>query len=286
MTDAPGEVQAGVSPGTAGSAGALLTTLVQGVVFVFAAFNGYLANVAPPTSRAGGLSAPESVGFASFVALFAFLLVKIWLTGAAIVARSRVWKWVASGTAITFMLVSAVYVWRLSELTFHYPNDAGMPVREVAGTVVVGARKADVDALRQSLGHDPTPEELVRKSGVPIDRIATLWEPASIRSAHDELVVWYVVMVALLALGLAISAEAIVAASSPSAAAPAAAAPSGTQPIDAASRERLASHLRSLAPDAPVAVDRDALASHLRTLAPDSPVAPTQTSSPGGSTNG
>lgn len=210
MTDNSGGTPTG---GPTGPVGALLTTLVQVVVFVFAAFNGYLANIAPPLSRAGGLSAPETVGFASFVALFAFLLVKMWLTDRAITQRVRVWKWVATGTALAFVAVAIMYAERLSALTFHHPKDDGSLVREVAGTQVTSAFKAAVDALRQSQqGREPTAEELVRKSGLSIDRIDTLWEPASIRAAHDQLVIWYVVMVALLALGLAISAEAIVAA--------------------------------------------------------------------------
>lgn len=59
-----------------------------------------------------------------------------------------------------------------------------------------------------------------------------------------------------------------------------------TRPLDAAVRKRLASHLRSLAPAAPVAVDRHALARHLRALAPDSPVAPNDKRKKGGSKNG
>lgn len=95
----------------------LLARVIQVVVFLFAAFGGFLNNIAPPTET----SPQMAVGFGSFLVLIVLLII----SGIArnTPAQKNNKKWLVTGCIffVLSVLSGMVYPWTLSKLTYYYP---------------------------------------------------------------------------------------------------------------------------------------------------------------------
>jgi hypothetical protein len=95
----------------------LLAKFIQIVVFLFAAFGGFLNEIAPPTQT----NPKMIVGLGSFLVLIVLLIISAVARNISTAESNR--KWIVAG-CIFFVLavVSGIlYPWTLSNLTYYYP---------------------------------------------------------------------------------------------------------------------------------------------------------------------
>lgn len=180
------------------NAAKVLTTAVEVIGVLFAAFGGFLLGFAPPESSIGGASVQQSVGIVSFAALL-FLLILASLPPTAYKGKKRrLWAILGFVAASGFLFASLQYVERRSELVFTYPSEGGPNAISVV----------------RGLEHTPRAAEYVRASKdsiLPGDLLAAfdgrknielVWTRASIRAAETRLLYWYVAMVLCVAIGI------------------------------------------------------------------------------------
>lgn len=182
---------------------AVLVTMFELIAFLFAGFNGYLTNLAPPVSRAGGMSPTAAVGFASFAALLMFLLAKVWMRH----SRAERYKrfWFATTVALTFAYVASglEYQRKTGNVTFLYPLGDIEGRVEIVGEQMTPSGQAAMREFTRQNGRDALPAELIAELGGKQSDILVLWDPASIRASHDGLVLRYVAFVVILSAALA-----------------------------------------------------------------------------------
>lgn len=182
---------------------AVLATLFELVVFLFAGFNGYLTKLAPPASRAGGMSPAAAVGFASFAALLVFLLAKVWMRHSLAEQYKRRWFAITVALTVFYLAAGFEYQRKTSDVTFLYPLGDLHGNVEVIGERLTAEGKAAVAVFRGGNGRDPLPAELIAEDGGDRSKIIVYWEPASVREAHDALVWRYVLFVVVISAALA-----------------------------------------------------------------------------------
>ena len=187
--------------------GTVIGGTAQAVIFLFAAFHGYLSELAPPAPIFGGIDAREAAGFASFVSLLVFLLAKLWMRASVISPRK--WRLIVTAISFLFVAVSVVYFNFLIDRTLVFEAESGKSARQVVGTIVTPEYAGHVEVLRTKKRREPLPEEILENAGNDLRAIRSIWTPASTRHAHNFLVLLYAAMVALLALSLAMAAEAL-----------------------------------------------------------------------------
>jgi len=189
----------------------LLVSFVEIVVFLFAAFGGFLKSIAPPEQS----GAPYIVGILSFLALISLLIV-------AAVARSAPGeryrrRWIFAG-AIAFVVAlpaSFLYPRALAQHTWWYPPEK--PVQRVRGGD--NDFTEPVKDFLKGNPQDSAPERLARN--FELDQI---WTQQSIDHAASELTTLY----AWLVLSLATAVFCLLEANSSAAHSPAS--PSHTSP--------------------------------------------------------
>lgn len=104
----------------------LLTTFVEAVVFLFAAFGGFLTKIAPPPQT----NAAYAVGVGSFFILILLMIISAIARSAP--ARRHRRKWVRAGV-ICFLIalpLGLLYPWVLGKLTYAYPPLPEEPVAQ------------------------------------------------------------------------------------------------------------------------------------------------------------
>jgi|GEM_PF-2337523 len=94
-----------------------LVVFVQVVVFLFAAFGGFLTDIAPPAQT----NPKFAVGLSSFLVLILLLIISAVAGGAA--AGKLYKKWLVAGIALFVLALVAgfLYPWVLGKLTYVYP---------------------------------------------------------------------------------------------------------------------------------------------------------------------
>src|ERR1044072_7886134 len=104
----------------------LLTTFIEVVIFLFAAFGGVLANIAPPSPT----SASFAVGIGSFFVLIVLMIVSAIARGAP--AEKYRKRWIRAGVICFFVALplGLFYPWVLSKLTYPYPPPPDQPVAQ------------------------------------------------------------------------------------------------------------------------------------------------------------
>src|SRR4051812_15288787 len=112
---------------------AALATVAEIVVFLFAAFDGYLKLIAPPVSRVGGMYGPAAVGFASFAALLIFLYAKTWMHASTRKQGRNIWMAVTGILIVAYVAVGFRYQSVIDQHTFLYPLGQTTGAREVYG---------------------------------------------------------------------------------------------------------------------------------------------------------
>ena len=176
----------------------VLTKAVQVIVFLFAAFGGFLAKMAPPEDA----TAPFAVGISSFLALCVLLFVSAVSKNLPTEQFKKRWL-LASGICFMGSLIATpFYLYNFDRLTFTLPPEAPT-TRHVRGT--------EWTALGQRLRHDHpylSVSKLVDQSGgrVIIDE---MWTPESIRLSRLILTGNYILLVLSIATTVACLTEGI-----------------------------------------------------------------------------
>jgi hypothetical protein len=166
----------------------LLTTFIEVVLFLFAAFSGFLRTIAPPSET----NASFAVGIASFFVLIVLMLVSAIAREAPVKKFRR--GWIKAG-AICFLIalpLGLLYPWVLGKLTYRYPP-ANPVAQHVAGWELTETAK---NFIRQNPGAN-SPGEL--EFNLPY---AEIWTESSVSKAKLVLLLHYTALV--LALSVAI----------------------------------------------------------------------------------
>jgi hypothetical protein len=160
----------------------ILKSAVQIIVFLFAAFGGFLSGVAPPEETGVRIV----LGFASFVCLILLLI------GSALASAlpKAVWLSLAGVTVISFVMATFTYQRQLQEFTF---------VWSPSNTVYVtgGNRLTPKAAAARQRDHSLTDYDLVAGFGgidksAGIDKRFAVWPQGEILSASRTLTFGYV----------------------------------------------------------------------------------------------
>lgn len=95
----------------------LLAKFIQIVVFLFAAFGGFLNEVAPPTQT----NPKMAVGLGSFLVLIVLLIISAIARNVPAAKSNK--KWIVAGCVLFVLAVVSgiLYPWTLSKLTYYYP---------------------------------------------------------------------------------------------------------------------------------------------------------------------
>ncbi len=171
-----GEGQGAVPP--------VLLRIVQIVSFLFAAFGGFLANIAPPEEASPGFA----VGLASFLSLCVLLYIAAISKDLPPRKHKRRWL-VAAGIAFAGSVgFAAWYSTLLLHHTFRYPSETS-PERYVAGTEMTSAAR---DYAQANPGRSTT--AIVKDFG-GLERRESVWTASSIALATQLLTGAYVGLV-------------------------------------------------------------------------------------------
>ena len=157
----------------------LLTTLVQGVTFLFAAFGGFLKQIAPPQET----GAPYAVGILSFLSLIVLLLISALARSGP--GRNVSRAWIVAG-ALAFAAAippSFSYPTALRQYTWSFPPTK--PIRRVRGSDADLTQDVK-DYLSENPGQTSDPQVLASKFD-----LNDLWTSESISRASTKLLVLY-----------------------------------------------------------------------------------------------
>lgn len=179
---------------------AVLATLIEGVTMLFAAFGGFLTVVAPPPGSNDTLSA---VGLASFAAVIAFAIAKLYLKQ--LPARAMRWLTITLATlsGIAFVALGMLYLGDMDRYTFRYPeNEQNGKIMLVSETLTARGQKL-VETFPELKGANAA---LLSKAG-GIDRAHEIWPPNAVVEKRTALVRLYTLMVLALSLTLGFAIE-------------------------------------------------------------------------------
>jgi len=154
------------------------------VTFLFAAFNNFLLDIAPPP-EAGNRFA---VGFVSMLTLIVLLLIWALLRQWSPSQLKRVFLIGALCLLVVFVASGFIYRSDYDKLTYYYPPDFPTGVG-LAGTKFTSEAQA---YLKEPANHLKTKAELVAEFGGTAERV---WSRDSINSAGQLLTVEYVLFV-------------------------------------------------------------------------------------------
>jgi hypothetical protein len=172
----------------------VLVRAIEVVTFIFAAFSGFLRNIAPPGKATEGFA----IGIASFLTLCILLLLSTRVKKKSRTAERRLWVRVAGVLAAIALAAGLLYYRIRGELTFSYPPD-NPQAEYIAGTQYTsGAARFAVRGLSN--------DQIVAKFG-GLENRQLVWSPASTERASMILVSSYLLFVLSLAGALFSLAE-------------------------------------------------------------------------------
>jgi hypothetical protein len=166
----------------------LLAKAIAIVTFLFAAFSGFLTNVAPPEETGSSFA----VGFSSFVALAVFLILSAASKNQNPTKHKAIWLTAAVAAFAVALVTAFVYKNNLDNLTFRFPpeNESNIYVR---GTVLTPS----ADKYQSEHQGKTVADILGDYGGIPAKEL--VWTPESIRAAQLKLTINYVALVLSLA---------------------------------------------------------------------------------------
>src|SRR6266851_1024902 len=100
-----------------------LATFIQVVVFLFAAFGGFLKNIAPPAQT----NPKFAVGLSSFLVLILLLIVSAVAAGSPEKKARKTWITVGGVLFLVAITAGILYPWTLDKLTYAYPPPPDAP---------------------------------------------------------------------------------------------------------------------------------------------------------------
>lgn len=172
----------------------ILKNAIQVIVCLFAAFGGFLFNIAPPN----GTDVKLPLGIAQFLSLALLLYVSAFSVYSLVLNKKRfnrnykMWLGVAGFFLVVTIASSFTY--------FHHYENLVLPVDKWDTTLVRGELTVDALAVckEEFRIQDPDRCEHDLLAGFyTIDQVATgrLWTRNSIKSSQMKLLVWYIVFV-------------------------------------------------------------------------------------------
>ncbi len=160
----------------------LLTSFVEVVTFLLAAFGGFLKNIAPPAQT----GAQYAVGILSFLLLIALLII----SSIARAAHGRKYRrnWIIAGAAGFLIAVPPAFLYPrvLATYTWSYPPEK--PIERVRG--LDSDFTAQVKAFIKDNPDQMAPEQLARNFDVN-----DIWTPESLGRASTKLLAVYLWLV-------------------------------------------------------------------------------------------
>jgi hypothetical protein len=160
---------------------------VEVIVFLFAAFGGFLNDIAPP----GEADSRFAIGVGSFLALIVLLLATAFSKDLPIRRYKKTWLTVASAFFLAAICAALFYKSNTDRLTFPYPPESTR-AEYVSGTELT----SDARAYKEKTGK--TTAEVVAAYGGLASR-ERVWTPASIRRGKMVLVASYLALILSLA---------------------------------------------------------------------------------------
>jgi hypothetical protein len=175
----------------------MLSRAVEIVLFLFAAFGGFLTKLAPPDSLVGGSNPVRLVGIASFVALLVLLL-SVSLVRVSRKRYYRYWITVSVICFVGFIVLAIYYDSEFDDHTFKYYDGTQI----VAGQTLTSNAVANKQEYeRAHAGITLTKAELLAKYGGK-ERVTSVWEEDSIRRVEQRLRFLYIATVICLAIAV------------------------------------------------------------------------------------
>lgn len=168
-----------------------IVTLVQFIGFLFAAFGGFLTDVAPPAQT----NPKFAVGLSSFLTLMALLVVSALAKTTRNTKKIRK-RWIRAGVIcmLLALVFGLVYPWTLSELTYAYPPPPDAPeVQRINGWEYTATAKEFIS--RRPGNYSPADLELK----LPYEEI---WTADSVAQAKIVLLLTYILLVLSIGTGI------------------------------------------------------------------------------------
>jgi len=158
----------------------VLARAVEAVVFLFAAFSGFLTGIAPPEE-----AAQFSVGAAAMLALCLFLFISIHWKKKPRPRERRLWLVLAGSLMLVAAIAGLSYRYNLDVLTFAYPPDYPTS-RYFAGTQYTPEASSLADKEGLSAG-----QVVAKFGGLPNRHL--VWNARSVERARLILVTNYLI---------------------------------------------------------------------------------------------
>jgi hypothetical protein len=162
----------------------LLAKAIAVITFLFAAFSGFLTNIAPPEDTESSFA----VGLSSFAALAIYLVLTAISKNQQRTKHKAIWLSVAMASLAISLVAAFVYKSNLDELTFGFPPET-QTSRYVRGTEFT----PDADQYRTANPQKTVSEIVADHGGIPSKEL--VWTPDSIGNAKLKLTMIYVLLV-------------------------------------------------------------------------------------------
>jgi hypothetical protein len=174
-----------------------LSVFVATIVALFAAFGGFLGNIAPPEVPGVGMHAKFAVGLAYFAALIVLMLLRtlpIW--GESSNLLRHLWFMVGAVSGLAFVILALNYDAQLETKTFdHKLQNDSATARYIIGDTYTASAAQYVQTNPVS-----GPEELLRAGKT--DDPTLVWTKKSLIASEASLIRLYQTLVVLLCISL------------------------------------------------------------------------------------
>lgn len=181
---------------------AVLQSVIEIVVMLFAAFGGFLTVVAPPP---GANDTASAVGLASFVAVVVFVLAKLYMSLLPARTMMVVTLVMATLSGGVFVVNGVSYLYFVDRYTFRFPEGEpdgrimlAAPEYAPAGRLLVAAQP-ELDGAHAAI---------LAKAGEAQSH--EIWSPKAVVATRRQMTVKYITMVLALTLCLGFAIEGLV----------------------------------------------------------------------------
>lgn len=167
---------------------AILSKGVQIITFIFAAFNDFFFNIAPP----GDMNSSYAIGISSFLALFILLFISAISRNQPKKKYKKIWLAMSMIFFVIALIASGFYKSNFEKLTFVY-NPEGETKRHIAGTTLTFEAKKYLEGNPLT-----TTSKLVADFG-GIENLELVWTRDSVHKAKMMLTFNYILLILTIA---------------------------------------------------------------------------------------